>query len=81
MVMFRVASSLPIEMLTTERVGPAVANRLRTIIGIATAVRASGQSGSRLGTSDVLAIPDVETANNTTLVSVRATQLSLEHEN
>ncbi|MCU1495273.1 MAG: conserved rane protein of unknown function [Acidimicrobiaceae bacterium] len=69
----------PIEVLTKRSTARAVDARLQRIDGITTAVLASGASGSRGAMSDVIAIPAVETVNNTTLAPVRATEDALLH--
>jgi len=70
----------PIEVLTTSAAGPAIAARLRGAPGISTVVLPAGPSGSRAGTSDIIAIPDVETVNNVTLAPVRAVQAAVDHQ-
>jgi len=67
----------PIEVLTTAPAGPRVRHTLAGVPGITTAVLPSGASGSRAGTADVVAIPDVASVNNTTLAPVRAVQAAL----
>ncbi|HUZ21505.1 MAG TPA: MMPL family transporter [Acidimicrobiales bacterium] len=67
----------PIEVLTTASAGPAVAARLGDTPGISTVVLPAGATGSRSGTSDIIAIPDVETVNNATLAPVRAVQAAV----
>ena len=56
-----------------------MAHRLATVPGITVAVLPSGPSGSRAGTSDVIAIPQAETVNNLTLDPVRAAEAAVDH--
>ena len=70
----------PIEVLAQETAAPAVTARLSHLPGISSVFLASGRSGSRQNMSDILAIPNVETVNNTTLAPVRATETALSHE-
>ncbi|MGA3220264.1 MAG: MMPL family transporter [Acidimicrobiales bacterium] len=69
----------PLEVLTSRAAGPGVAQRLSSVPGIAAAVLASGPSGSRAGTDDIIAIPRAETVNNLTLDPVRAAQAAVDH--
>ncbi len=67
----------PLEVLTSAGAGASTARQLAAVPGVATAVLPSGISGSRGGTSDVIAIPAVETVNNTSLAVVRDTEGAL----
>ena len=69
----------PIEILTTNQAAPGVLATLTDLPGITTAVLPTGTSGSRDGTSDIVAIPDVATLNNKTLAPVRSVQDALAH--
>jgi RND superfamily putative drug exporter len=64
----------PIEVLTRSGAGQATAQRLAGVPGITTATLPTGPTGTRDGASDVIAIPDTETVNNTSLAPVRAVQ-------
>jgi RND superfamily putative drug exporter len=68
----------PMEVLTSAGAGQSTARQLSAIPGVATAVLPAGISGSRNGTSDVIAIPDVETVNNTSLGVVRGVEAALD---
>jgi RND superfamily putative drug exporter len=63
----------PIEVLVRGdgSASGAVAAKLRTVDGVASAVAPSGPANNRSGTSVVVAIPSDETVNSTTLASVR----------
>jgi RND superfamily putative drug exporter len=67
----------PIEVLTTGVAGAGVASRLSTVPGIITAFVPAGPSANRAGTSEVIAVPERETVNNTTLAPVRAAQAAV----
>ncbi len=69
----------PLEILTTEQAGPRVLDDLRSVPGLAAAMLPSGPSGSRSGTSDIIAIPDQETVNDATLAPVRTVETRLDH--
>ncbi|MGD0254187.1 MAG: hypothetical protein ABSB99_01285 [Acidimicrobiales bacterium] len=69
----------PIEVLTTTQAAPQVRATLAGAPGITTAVAPSGSTGSRAGTSDIIAVPDSATVNNTTLAPVRAVEAAVEH--
>jgi putative drug exporter of the RND superfamily len=69
----------PIEILTTAQAAPGVRAILTDLPGISTAVLPAGTSGSRSGTSDIIAIPDAATTNNKTLAPVRTVEDSLAH--
>ena len=69
----------PIEVLTTRQAAPGVLASLRRVPGMATAVLPAGESGSRGGLSDVVAIPDLATLNNATLAPVRGAEAALDH--
>lgn len=69
----------PLEVLTSRGAGPAVAHRLTGVPGIVAAVLPSGPTGSRAGTSDIIAIPRAETVNNQTLAPVRAVEAAVGH--
>ena len=69
----------PIEVLTSSQSAPAVRDVLNGVPGITAAVLPSGETGSRAGVSDIVAVPNVATVNNTTLASVRAVETTLEH--
>jgi len=68
----------PLEILTAKSAGPRVLEDLRHVPGISAAVLPSGPSGSRGGTSDIIAIPASETVNDTTLVPVHAVETRLD---
>jgi RND superfamily putative drug exporter len=70
----------PIEVLTRGDTAPAVLARLAHVPGIATATWPDGSTGNRAGTADIIAIPSVETVNNTSLAPVRSTQAALAHQ-
>jgi len=70
----------PIEVLTTQSAAPTVLDTLATAPGISTVVLPSGETGSRAGTSDIIAIPDAASVNNTTLAPVRAVEATVRHE-
>ncbi|MGA2211389.1 MAG: MMPL family transporter [Acidimicrobiales bacterium] len=67
----------PMEVLATKRAGPSVARALVSVDGIETVTLPSGPSGSRAGTSDIIAIPTEETVNSATLGPVRAVEQRL----
>jgi putative drug exporter of the RND superfamily len=67
----------PMEILTSASAAPSVVSRLADVKGVRTAALASGRSGTIGGLSVVVAIPEVQTVNNTTLVSVSATEAAL----
>ena len=67
----------PIEVLTTASAGPGVARLLAQVPGITTAVLPAGDSGTRVGLADVVAVPDTASVNNTTLAPVRAVQAAV----
>jgi len=69
----------PIEVLTTRQAAPSVVASLQHVRGVTAAVLPAGPTGSRGGVSDIIAIPDSATVNNTTLTSVRAVQQALDH--
>jgi RND superfamily putative drug exporter len=69
----------PIEVLTTVQAAPQVRATLEHVPGITTAVFPAGPTGTRAGTADIIAIPDVASVNNTTLAPVRAVQAALSH--
>jgi RND superfamily putative drug exporter len=69
----------PIEVLTTTEAAPGVRATLAGLPGITTSVLPTGPTGSRAGTSDIIAVPDAATVNNTTLAPVRAVQAALAH--
>jgi RND superfamily putative drug exporter len=69
----------PIEVLTTTGAAPGVRATLASVPGITTSVLPTGPTGSRAGTSDIIAVPDSATLNNTTLAPVRAVQTALAH--
>jgi RND superfamily putative drug exporter len=69
----------PIEILTTTQAAPGVRATLTHLPGITTAVLPAGASGTRAGTSDVIAIPDAATLNNTSLAPVRTVEDALSH--
>jgi putative drug exporter of the RND superfamily len=68
----------PLEVLTTRSEGPRVVSDLRRVPGISTVVLPSGASGSRGGTSDIIAVPASETVNDTTLAPVRTVESRLD---
>jgi RND superfamily putative drug exporter len=70
----------PIEVLTRADTAPAVLARLADIPGIASATWPNGSAGNRAGTADIIAIPSVETVNNTSLAPVRSAQAALAHQ-
>jgi RND superfamily putative drug exporter len=67
----------PIEVLTTAKAAPAVRATLAGLPGITTAVLPAGTAGSRAGTSDIIAVPELASVNNTTLAPVRAAEDAL----
>jgi len=67
----------PIEVLTTSDAAPGVRQTLAGVPGITTVALPSGPTGSRAGTSDIIAIPDAASVNNTTLAPVRSVQAAL----
>jgi RND superfamily putative drug exporter len=69
----------PLEVLTTRAAGPSVVQQLNHVAGISTAALPSGRSGSRGGTSDIIAIPAQETVNSATLAPVRTVESRLAH--
>ncbi len=69
----------PIEVLTTQSAAPQVRATLESVRGISTVALPSGRTGSRDGTSDIIAIPDSATLNNQTLTSVSAVETALAH--
>ncbi|MGA8724084.1 MAG: MMPL family transporter [Acidimicrobiales bacterium] len=69
----------PIEVLTTTGAAPGVRATLAGLPGISTAVLPRGTTGSRVGTSDIIAVPNSASVNNTTLAPVRAAETALVH--
>jgi RND superfamily putative drug exporter len=69
----------PIEVLTTAQAAPSVRSTLERVPGVTTAMLPAGPTGSRVGTSDIIAVPDSANVNNATLASVRAVQKTLDH--
>lgn len=67
----------PIEVLTQQQAAPPTQSTLATVSGITTVALPSGVTGTRSGLSDIIAIPDTATVNNTSLEPVRATQAAL----
>jgi RND superfamily putative drug exporter len=70
----------PMEVLTDANAGPAAQSRLTSVPGVVTATLPAGPSGSRGGTSDIIAIPSTETVNSATLAPVRATKNAVAHQ-
>jgi putative drug exporter of the RND superfamily len=68
----------PLEVLATKQAGPRVLDDLRGVPGISAAVLPAGPSGSRAGTSDIIAIPARETVNDTTLAPVSTAEARLD---
>ncbi len=68
----------PLEILTSQVAAPKVVSQARGVLGIVTATLPSGSTGSRRGLSDIIAIPDQPTVNNTTLTSVNAAKSALD---
>jgi len=64
----------PIEILTSNGAAASVRQRVGALPGITTAMVATGPAGSRAGTTDIVAIPDTASVNNTTLAPVRAVE-------
>ncbi|HUC38329.1 MAG TPA: MMPL family transporter [Acidimicrobiales bacterium] len=69
----------PVEVLTTSRAAVSVREMVARVPGITTAVLPSGATGSRSGTSDIIAVPKYATVNNKTLAPVSAVELALRH--
>jgi putative drug exporter of the RND superfamily len=67
----------PIEILTTTSEAPSAVAAISRLPGVTTAVVPSGTAGSRKGLSDIVAIPNSATLNNTTLAPVREVQNAL----
>ena len=70
----------PLEVLTTTQAAPRTLAELRSVPGIASAMLASGPNGSRGGTSDIIAVPQAETVNNTTLRPVNLVEARVDHQ-
>jgi RND superfamily putative drug exporter len=68
----------PIEVLTRTGAATAVQTRLQHVPGIATVVRSTAPDSNRAGTTVLLAIPNAETVNATSLQPVRAVRAALE---
>jgi RND superfamily putative drug exporter len=68
----------PIEVLTRAGAAGEVQAQLRHVPGIATAVRSSAPDSNRGGTTVLLAIPNSETVNASSLQPVRAVRAALE---
>lgn len=67
----------PIEVLTREPSGSAVAHELTSVDGVETVSLPAGPTGSRRGMSDIIVIPSEETVNSATLGPVRAVEQRL----
>ncbi len=67
----------PLEVLTSSEAARPVQARLSTVPGIATVALPSGATGSRDGTSDLIAIPVQPSVNDTTLAPVDAAKRAL----
>lgn len=62
----------PVEVLVEAPRAPSVLARLSGTPGVATAVLASGSSGTRAGYADIVVIPTSETVNSTTMGPVNS---------
>ena len=62
----------PLEVLTTSSQAPAVQERLSHVQGITTVALPAGPTGTRHGLTDLIAVPDVASLNNTSLGPVNA---------
>ncbi|HZU71812.1 MAG TPA: MMPL family transporter, partial [Acidimicrobiales bacterium] len=67
----------PIQVLVAQPDSPAAVAHLRSAPGIDTVAVAAGPDGTRLGTNDVLAVPDEASLNNTSLAPVKAAKSSV----
>ncbi|HEX5266593.1 MAG TPA: MMPL family transporter [Acidimicrobiales bacterium] len=67
----------PIEVLTTSSEAPTVQARLSHVPGITTVARPAGPTGSRDGLTDLVAVPNVASLNNTSLGPVSAARAAV----
>jgi putative drug exporter of the RND superfamily len=68
----------PVEVLTTQASANDVASRLRQVPGIADAFAPTGEASQRAGTAVVIGVPQVETANATSIKPVKAVKKALD---
>ena len=67
----------PIEVLTKSSQAPAIQARLSRVPGITTVALPSGPTGTRHGFTDLIAVPDTASLNNTSLAPVNAARRAL----
>ena len=67
----------PIEVLVTADRAAAVQSRLTQVPGITTVALPAGPTGTRAGLTDLIAVPDVASLNNTSLAPVNAARQAL----
>ncbi|HZT66685.1 MAG TPA: MMPL family transporter [Acidimicrobiales bacterium] len=67
----------PLEVLVRSGDAPAVQARLSRVPGITTVALPAGPTGTRAGITDLVAVPDVASLNNTTLGPVNAARSAL----
>jgi RND superfamily putative drug exporter len=67
----------PLEILTKSDAAPGARRAATAAAGITTVTLPNGPTGSRAGTADIIAIPDVVTVNSKTLAPVRSLQAAV----